>query len=102
PAFIGATLATRVDEATIAALGYIQQDRLWWRVNETHTFAPPAQFSQRIAMRRGDGAETRFAYDTHALLLTDVTNPLGNVLTAANDYYRLAPYRLTDANGNSQ
>jgi hypothetical protein len=44
PAFIGATLATRVDEATIAALGYIQQDRLWWRVNETHTFAPPAQF----------------------------------------------------------
>jgi hypothetical protein len=33
-------------------------------------------------MRRGDGAETRFAYDTHALLLTDVTNPLGNVLTA--------------------
>jgi RHS repeat-associated protein len=102
PAFIATTLAARVDDSAIAGLGYTQRDGLWWRVNEIHTFASPAQFSQRIAMRRGDGAETRFTYDPHALLLTDVADPLGNELSAVNDYHRLAPSRLTDTNGNAQ
>lgn len=101
-AFISATLGARVDDASLAALGYTKQNGLWWRINETHIFAPPLQFSQRIAMRRHDGAETRFDYDGHALLLTAITDPLGNVLSAVNDYHRLAPWRLIDANGTSQ
>jgi RHS repeat-associated protein len=102
PAFIAATVGGRIDDAGIAALGYTSQDGLWWRVNEVHSFTPPAQFSQRIAMRRGDGAESRFTYDTHALLLTEAADTFGNAVTAVNDYHRLAPSRLTDANGNGQ
>jgi RHS repeat-associated protein len=102
PAFIAATIGQRIDDATIATLGYSEHDGLWWRFNEVHTFAPTAQFSQRVAMRRSDGAETRFTYDAHSLLLTEVVDSVGNVLTAVNDYHRLMPSRLTDANGNFQ
>jgi RHS repeat-associated protein len=39
-------------------------------------------------------------YDDYGLLVTQTTDAVGNVMTAANDYRVLAPSLATDANGN--
>ena len=40
------------------------------------------------------------AYDANDLLLTSTTDPVGNTVTAVNDYRVLQPRMLTDPNGN--
>jgi RHS repeat-associated protein len=100
PAFILDALTGRVDDQRLIVLGYLQRDGLWWQVDETHRFAPPEQFSQRVSLQRGDGAVTRFSYDAYALTTTAITDPLDNSVAAEIDYQQLAPWRLTDSNGN--
>ncbi|WP_437996736.1 hypothetical protein WMF26_38065 [Sorangium sp. So ce185] len=43
---------------------------------------------------------SRVAYGPYRLLVTEVTDPLSNVVEAVPDYRVLAPWKLTDANGN--
>jgi RHS repeat-associated protein len=100
PAFVADALGGRADDARISALGYFQREGLWWQADEIHHFTPAAQFSQRGAIERADSAVTRFAYDAYALTITEVTDPLGNSTVGAVDYHQLAPWRLTDPNGN--
>ena len=98
--FIADALAGRVDDGRLSALGYLQRDGLWWQIDEIHHFTPAAEFSQRAAIERADGAITRFTYDAYALTITAVTDPLGNATAGVIDYHQLAPWRLTDPNGN--
>src|SRR5262249_14725208 len=63
-------------------------------------FTSPAQFSQPASLVRTDGATTHFSYDAYALALTSITDPLHNTTQALIDYHQLAPWRLTDPNGN--
>jgi RHS repeat-associated protein len=44
--------------------------------------------------------ETAIDYDAHDLLMVRTTDPLGNSVTARNDYRVLAPDLIVDANGN--
>jgi RHS repeat-associated protein len=49
------------------------------------------------------GNPTSVDYDVHDLLVaktTDAVQPVGNIVTAANDYRVLAPFLTTDPNGN--
>src|SRR5262249_16743954 len=85
--------------ARLIALGYIQRDGLWWQVDEMHHFTPAAEFSQRSALERGDGAITRFTYDAYALTIIKLTDPLGNSTIGVIDYHQLAPWRLPDPTG---
>lgn len=100
PAFIATVLAGRMNAAGLTALGYIQNDGLWWLQSETHTFDGPAGFFQRLSVRRADGAQTSFTYDLHRILIASVADTLGNVQSAINDYNRLAPAQITDENGS--
>jgi RHS repeat-associated protein len=98
--FVADALAGRVDDGRLSALGYLQRGDLWWQIDEIHHFTPAAEFSQRAAIERADGAITRFTYDAHALAITTVIDPLGNATAGVIDYHQLAPWRLTDPNGN--
>src|SRR5262249_47623657 len=86
--------------ARLVGLGYVQREGLWWQIDETHSVTSPAQFSQPASLVRSDGATTQFGYDAYAFALTSITDPLNNTTQALIDYHQLAPWRLTDPNGN--
>ncbi len=98
--FVADALDHRVDDMGLVGLGYRSHDGLWWQAGETHTFAPVDRFSQLATMVRPDGATTQIAYDDSSLAIVAVTDPLGNSTVAELDPHQLAPWRLTDANGN--
>src|SRR5205823_1530678 len=53
-----------------------------------------AQFSDPF------GATWTNAHDPYSLLVLSITDPVGNVVQAKNNYRILLPYALTDPNGN--
>lgn len=46
------------------------------------------------------GYTSTVEYDTHRLLLVRAQDPLGNIISAVNDYRLLEPSAITDINGN--
>ena len=100
PGFIAGVLGTRVDDAALTGLGYVQKDGLWWQVEETRLFGPAAQFFQQTGVARSDGAQSRFVRDAYQMLLISVIDAMGNVSASEIDYNVLAPIRTTDPNGS--
>ena len=100
PSYLADVLGGRIDATRLTAMGYRLSDGIWWQVEETHGFAPPGQFSQRVTLARADGALTKFSYDPYFLVVQSETNPLNITVQAELDYQQVAPWRITDANGN--
>jgi RHS repeat-associated protein len=98
--FVTNVFGSRVNDPKLTTLGYSRRDGFWWQSDETHTYAPRAAFSQQISLTRGDGATTQFVYDAHSLAMKIAVDAMGNATTAEIDYQQLAPWRITDANGN--
>jgi RHS repeat-associated protein len=99
PGLAADVYAARADAGRLAALGYALHDGYYWKRDETHHFAPADRFSQRIAVEARDGGRTTYTYDSYALEITAVEDPLGNRTTAELDYHVLSPWRVTDPNG---
>ena len=100
--FVQNTFAGHVDPGSqLPGLGYATHDGLWWKVEPTHVYNDASQFCLPASLQRSDGATTALAYDGYWLHVTQATDPLGNSMRAAVDYYQLAPWQLTDANGTT-
>ncbi len=100
PALITEVLATRVDDARLVTLGYVQHDGLWWQADPVHHYEDPPRFSLRTGLARPDGATSTIEYDDDAMMIRATVDPVGNRTEAEIDYYTLQPWRLTDPNGN--
>jgi Salmonella virulence plasmid 65kDa B protein/Insecticide toxin TcdB middle/C-terminal region/Insecticide toxin TcdB middle/N-terminal region len=100
PAFIADAFGARVDNPLLTQLGYTQRNGFWRQSDETYSYLPAAQFRRTASLLRGDGAKTQFGYDPYALVQSVHTDALNNALIADIDYYELAPWRITDANGS--
>lgn len=100
PGLVAEVFGPRVDDARLLALGYRLRDDHWWQADPVHTYAPAAQFSQRLGLEREDGAFMRLEYDADLVAIVATVDPMGNRSEAVVDYHLLAPSRLTDPNGN--
>ncbi|HMX08987.1 MAG TPA: hypothetical protein PKA87_15740, partial [Microthrixaceae bacterium] len=80
---------------------YREDGDLWWRPSGRVLF-DAAHFYRVTEARDVFGHATTFTYDDHDLLLETAEDPLGNTVTAHNDYRLLAPDLVTDPNGNRQ
>jgi RHS repeat-associated protein len=105
----------RVSDATLEEGGYFRfpSEQDWW-IPAKRTFysagdqdPAPVELAEARAhffrMRRSVdpfGAIERRGYDPYDLLARTSVDGAGNVVTADNDYRRVQPFRLTDANGN--
>ena len=96
--------AGRVDNNMLAEGGFLRrEDGNWWaRTGREIYSADAAQngFFLPSSVESAFGAVTGVAYDNYKLLITSVTDPLGNVVSAENSYRTLSPMTQTDPNGN--
>ncbi|MBA3489800.1 MAG: hypothetical protein H0T78_09715, partial [Longispora sp.] len=92
--------------------GYIHEDGAWWTPEATvgfhaHAVTPRVELSYArenffLPQRQSDafGNVTTVSHDSNRLLLVTRSDALGNAVGADNDYRILAPWRITDPNGN--
>lgn len=97
PGLIAATLGARVDDAQLAALGYVAADGHWWVASPREDLAGP--FALAAGSHRGDGATTKIAYDADWLSPESTTDALGLTTAIAIDPVALQPATTTDPNG---
>ncbi len=105
----------RVDEALLRDEGrYIQsEDGGWWIPSGRVILSPGLDddAAQELAFARAHfflphrfrnpfDQSTTVTYDSRDLLVEATTDPVGNRVTARNDYRVLTPDRITDINGN--
>jgi RHS repeat-associated protein len=115
PGLLANIFGALVSNATLAEGGYVQfpGDTAWWmpsgRVyySAGDTDTPAQELAAALAnfwlpRRAIDplGGITRVSYDSYDLLSATVTDAVGNVTGAANDYRVLQPYLVTDPNNN--
>ncbi len=100
PTFVTAAYDGLVDQARLLELGYLLRDGLFWRANPVQRFGPASWFFKLEAMERADGATARFTYDDDLLAVADEVDPLKGTTSFALDYHLVAPFRVTDPNGN--
>jgi RHS repeat-associated protein len=115
PGLLARLFGARVDAAILAEGGYVQlagSDGRWSPTGRTFYSPgdadPPAaeraearaHFYQPRRLVDPLGGVTRMAWDAFDLLAAAVTDAVGNVTAAANDYRVLQPFRVTDPNGN--
>ncbi|XXY21866.1 SpvB/TcaC N-terminal domain-containing protein [Sorangium sp. So ce216] len=101
PSLLTSVFGARVTSAMLAEGGYVQLsgDPDTW-VSSGHAVPSAAHFYQPTAFVDPFGNTSQVAYDAHGLLVTQVTDPLSNVVFAVPDYRVLAPTRITEFNGN--
>lgn len=100
PGLLAQVFADRVTDTLLEdEARYIRSDDMWWVPSGVSRF-DSARFYVPSHFTTPFGAEWTSVYDSHALLLTLITDPLSNVVQAQNNYRTLLPYALTDPNGN--
>ncbi|XXT35724.1 toxin TcdB middle/C-terminal domain-containing protein [Sorangium sp. So ce448] len=101
PSLITSVFGTRVTSGMLAEGGYLQlpDDPDYW-VSSGRAVPSAAHFYQPTTFVDPFGNASQVAYDPYCLLVTEVTDPLSNVVEAVPDYRVLAPRQLTDANDN--
>ena len=100
PALVAATLDTRIDDAGLAALGYVLADGHWWQRGPVQEVGGPFGLVTRTV--RGDGATAEQVYDDDQLVVTAQIDALGLSTTSLIDYRVMAPARTTDPNGTTR
>jgi RHS repeat-associated protein len=94
----------RATDTLLEEAGYVQLDGTdtdWWRPSGTSTLDAD-HFYHPTAVTDPFGNETTLVWDSHDLLVQSVTDALGNVVAADQDYQQLGPWQVTDPNGNAQ
>ncbi len=71
----------------------------WYRPSGRVIF-DETKFYRVVKARDVFGNASTFTHDAHNLLLESATDPLGNLVSAENDYRLLTPWRTTDPNLN--
>ncbi|MEM7444142.1 MAG: toxin TcdB middle/C-terminal domain-containing protein [Pseudomonadota bacterium] len=80
---------------------YKLADGHWWQADAVTHYMAPAQFLCVDKIVRSDGATTFSRYDEPCLLRTvDITDAVGNRVTATLDYHTLDPVAVNDENDN--
>jgi RHS repeat-associated protein len=121
---LAALYGGRVSAKALARAGYARDGEGWWIPSARTGYAPQAGDSHaELAFARRHfftprrftdpfGAVTTVSYDGYDLLVSQVADPLGNLVTAGergpgdvalrdgNDYRVLAPYVVSDPNRN--
>lgn len=95
--------AGRISTAMLSEGGYAQRaDGNWWVPSGKHVYAANASshFYQSSGIIDPFGHQSSIIHDSHDLLVTSVTDALGNTITAQNDYRTLSPVLVTDPNDN--
>lgn len=115
PGLVERLLGNRAPDALPTEAGYVQLpgSEDWWIPGERVFYsadasdAPAAERAEALAhffvSRRsvdGLGAESSVSYDDYDLLLSSATDPVGNLVTVANDYRAMGPRLITDPNDN--
>lgn len=99
PGLVAQAFDTRVTAAMLVEAGYVLDDGAWWAPSG-QLVLDPSRFYMPVDDIDPFGQHTLIRYDAHALLVTETENPLGERMTATNDYRVLGPIAITDANGN--
>jgi RHS repeat-associated protein len=117
PGHVTRIFGAMVTDATLAEGGYVRlADGPDWWIPSGRVFYSSGDGETRasdIAQARAHfylvrravdpfGAISRVSYDPYDLLVTRAVDALENTASAANDYRVLAPFLLTDANGNRE
>jgi RHS repeat-associated protein len=91
-----------IEPSMLAEGGFIKRGEEWWMRTGQNSYAPEAasKFYLPNGFENAFGEKTEIVYDIYNLLMVSVTDPLGNVVTAENDYRTLSPSMITDPNGN--
>ena len=75
--------------------------KYWFNPGSIAQYNAPDQFYRVSTTISPGGGKTKYTYDIHQLLLTQVVDPLKNTVSAqAIDYEHLSPMQLVDINGN--
>lgn len=98
PGLVSNVYGTTVTSTDLTNAGYELSNSAWWvrsgrnRLVASHFYQPD---------RHSDpfGNTTEISWDSHDLAITEVEDAVGNTVSADIDYRTLAPWRLTDANG---
>jgi RHS repeat-associated protein len=103
PALLTSALGGRATDAILTEGDYIRflpDDDAWWVPSGRQIFAP-AQFYLPIAFTNPFDNTTTVTYDSaYHLFVTQVVDPLVNIVYAAYDMRTLSPWEITDPNGN--
>lgn len=104
PGLLTAVYGGHVPAADLPALltdhgRYVEQDGLWWMPSGRVVFDAAAFYLPVEAIDPFNETH-RVTWDGYSLLVRESRDPLGNVVTADNDYRVLAPAQTTDSNGN--
>ncbi|MEL7161283.1 MAG: toxin TcdB middle/C-terminal domain-containing protein, partial [Bacteroidota bacterium] len=104
PTLVGSLFATRVRDQMMIDAGYehSEGDQNWWIPSGTTVYPADAadHFFMPVGSRDPFGVMTSVDYDAHHLAIISTTDALGLSQTAEMDYRTLAPWRVTDVNGN--
>lgn len=96
--------SSNVTDALFAQAGYIHSegDLNWWIPSGIAIYPPDARdrFYLPSGLRDPLGGITTMQHDVYDLLLEQMTDAIGNKVSAKNDYRTLAPWQVIDANLN--
>lgn len=105
PKEIGEVFAEAMSKTELGKMieegGYRLEEGCYWNVNARTEYLGAEGFYQPQKTVDYRENAVMYGYDPHGLILTQTTDPLGNVTrTEAIDYARLIPKRLIDINDN--
>lgn len=101
-ALLDDVLQGRATSAILAEGGYVQLagDPDWW-IPSARQVPSPAEFYQPVSFLDPFGnPPATLAYDAYHLFTEQAIDPVQNVVSVVTDYRVLAPFEITDANGN--
>jgi RHS repeat-associated protein len=121
PDHLSQVLDERVTDAILIEGGYVQRDGNWWIPSGRMFYSPepppanpadlPAYYAREVIhahqhfflthrVQDPFGHSSYVSYDAHDLLIVQTIDPVGNQVTARNDYRLLQPDQMTDPNNN--
>lgn len=101
-AFLVESLGTHNDPTRPESEGfYVAHDGYWWLPGQTFFYRGTDSYYFLDRQTNPDGGFSQYEYDApYFLNLTGIADAIGNSISAEIDYHLMAPYQITDANGN--
>lgn len=104
PAVLEQVYGSKLSETQISSAGYYldQENEYWWNPGISCGYGSPQQFYLPLITLDPFGAATTVSYDPHHLVVTHLTDAMGNETRAEIDYQtlNLSAQRLIDPNNN--
>jgi YD repeat-containing protein len=80
--------------------GYTNDDGFWWAPGPASQYADTDAFYRIAVETTPSGGSRTVTFDADHLLPVSAVDDFQNTVTADNDYQAMAPWRVTDHNGN--